>query len=159
MTENTNAAADRSAAASDWELKHLAHERLQTELQPANKTALFDALAASGVTVVLITFDGCGDSGQIEDIEVKAGDSVVAMPSGEIEIASAEWGQAEPSRSMTSIPDAIEAFAYDLLRETHEGWENNDGAYGDFTFDVTERIITLEYNERYMQSDHSQHVF
>jgi len=97
MTENTNAAADRSAAASDWELKHLAQERLQTELQPANKTALFDALAASGVTVVLVTFDGCGDSGQIEDIEVKAGDSVVAIPSGEIEIASAEWGQAEPS--------------------------------------------------------------
>jgi hypothetical protein len=47
MTENTNAAADRSAAASDWELKHLAQERLQTELQPANRTALFDALAAS----------------------------------------------------------------------------------------------------------------
>ncbi len=159
MTETTNAAADLSAAASDWELKCLARAQLQAELQPANKTALFDALAAAGVTIVLVTFDGYSDSGQIEDIEVKAGDSVVGMPSGEIEIASAEWGQAEPRRSMTSIRDVIETFAYDLLGQTHEGWENNDGAYGDFTFDVAERTITLEYNERYVASDHSQHVF
>ena len=31
---------------------------------------------------------------------------------------------------------------------THDGWENSDGAYGDFTFDVAERTITLDYNER-----------
>ena len=36
---------------------------------------------------------------------------------------------------------------------------DNDGAYGEYTFDVTERTITLDYNERHMESDHSMHVF
>ncbi len=49
--------------------------------------------------------------------------------------------------------------AYDFLEETHDGWENSDGAYGDFIFDVAERTITLDYNERHMESDYSQHVF
>jgi hypothetical protein len=54
---------------------------------------------------------------------------------------------------------SIERLAYHLLERTHCGWENNDGAYGDFTFDVAERTITLDYNERYTASEYSQHVF
>ena len=126
---------------------------------PQNQAALFDALAAAGVTLIVVTFDGYGNSGQIENIEVKAGDAVVAMPAGEVEIAEAIWDQPEPSRSTVSIADAIERLAYDLLERTHCGWENNDGAYGDFTFDVAERTITLDYNERYTASEYSQHVF
>ncbi|MGA8499789.1 MAG: DUF6878 family protein [Xanthobacteraceae bacterium] len=64
-----------------------------------------------------------------------------------------------PPLSPVSIADAIERLAYDLLERTHCGWENNDGAYGDFTFDVAERTITLDYNERYTASEYSQHVF
>ena len=35
-----------------------------------------------------------------------------------------------------------------ILEQTHGGWENNDGAYGEFTFDVAERTIKLDFNER-----------
>jgi len=90
---------------------------------------------------------------------VKAGDTVVAMPECTIEIAEAVWDQAEPNRTTISIAEVIERLVYDLLTDTHCGWENNDGAYGDFTFDVAERTITLDYNERYTASDYSQHVF
>jgi hypothetical protein len=159
MTEIPSITLNPAATASDWETKRLAHERLHAELQPGNKAALFDALAAAGVTLIVAAFDGYGDSGQIENVEVKAGDTVVDMPGGEIEIATAVWDQAEPDRSMASIRDVIEVFVYDLLGQTHDGWENSDGAYGDFTFDVAERTITLDYNERYMESDYSQHVF
>ena len=72
---------------------------------------------------------------------------------------AAVWGHAEPERTVMSIRDAIERLAYDFLEETHDGWENSDGAYGDFIFDVAERTITLDYNERHMESDYSQHVF
>ena len=58
-----------------------------------------------------------------------------------------------------SVRDAIERLAYDFLEVTHDGWENSDGAHGDFIFDVAERAITLDYNERHMESDYSQHVF
>ena len=116
-------------------------------------------LAAAGVTVVVVTFDGYGDSGQIENIEAKADDEVAALPSGEVEITSAVWGEAELDRTTMTVRDAIERLAYDFLQEAHDGWENSDGAYGDFTFDVAERTITLDYNERHMESDYSQHVF
>lgn len=57
------------------------------------------------------------------------------------------------------MKEAIERLAYDFLEETHGGWENNEGAYGDFLFDVTERTITLNYNERIDTSEYTQHVF
>ena len=78
---------------------------------------------------------------------------------GNVEIAAAVWGHTEPERAAMSVRDAIERLAYDFLEETHDGWENSHGAYGDFIFDVAERTITLDYNERYMQSEYSQHVF
>jgi hypothetical protein len=81
------------------------------------------------------------------------------MPQAEIEIARAEWGKSAPERSLVSIADAIEQLAYDILVDTHGSWPDNDGAYGDFTFDVAARTITLDYNERYTDSEYSQHVF
>ena len=38
--------------------------------------------------------------------------------------------------------------AFDFLSDTHGGWENNDGAYGEFCFDAAARCIHLEFNER-----------
>ena len=49
--------------------------------------------------------------------------------------------------------------AYDFLEEVHDGWENEDGAYGEFVFDVGERTIRLEYNERVMTTSYSEHEF
>ncbi len=147
------------SAPSDWETKRAAQDRLHAQLQPLNKAALFEALATAGVTLVVVSFDGYGDSGQIENVEVKAGDTVVPMPECTIEIGEAVWDQPEPNRTAISIAGVIERLVYDLLTDTHCGWENNDGAYGDFTFDVAERTITLDYNERYTASDYSQHVF
>ena len=137
MIDTFDTATDTSAA-HDWDAKRAVQDRLHAELQPQNQAALFDALAAAGVTLIVVTFDGYGDSGQIENIEAKAGDAAVAMSAGEVEIAEAIWDRPEPSRSTVSIAAAIERLAYDLLERTHCGWENNDGAYGDFTFDVAE---------------------
>ena len=144
------------AAWDRQEREHIAHA---DDLLPANKTALFDALAASNITAVVVTFDGYGDSGQIENIEAKAGDEIVTLPHGAIEIARPVWGSNDIDRPSLSIHDAIEALVYSFLGQTHDGWENSDGAYGDFTFDVADRTITLDYNERRMESDYSHHVF
>ncbi len=78
---------------------------------------------------------------------------------GTIPISRAYWGAAEAEHSDCNLRDAVEALAYALLEETHGGWENNEGAYGEFTFAVAARTITLDYNERHMESDYSQHVF
>ena len=144
---------------ADWDRQEREHTNRADELLPANKTALFDALTAANITIVVATFDGCGDSGQIENIEVKNGDEIVTLPAGAIAIARPVWGSSEIDRQSLSIHDAIEALAYSFLGQTHGGWENSDGAYGNFIFDVAERTITLDYNERHMESDYSQHVF
>ena len=62
-------------------------------------------------------------------------------------------------RSTHSLSDAIETLIYAFLEKTHSGWENDGGAYGDFTFDVENRTITLDYNERHTESDYSCHTF
>jgi hypothetical protein len=39
--------------------------------RPANKAVVFAALAGTGVATVAVSFDGYGDSGQIESIEAR----------------------------------------------------------------------------------------
>ncbi|MGH7077777.1 MAG: DUF6878 family protein [Acetobacteraceae bacterium] len=143
--------------------RYLAQDRAHAEraeaLRPANKATLFDALAQVGITSVLVRFDGEGDSGQIEEIDALCGETPAELPSDEITIAEPVWGSPEVRRVTLSVRDAIETLAFNLLEETHGGWENGDGAYGDFTFDVAELTITLACNERRMESDYSEHVF
>jgi hypothetical protein len=143
----------------DWAEKDCQHTALAEAIRPANKAALFEALASADVTTVLVGFDGYGDSGQIESIEARSGANAVDLPDAQVEIARACWGNSEIERSAFSIRDAIEQLAYDFLEETHDGWENNEGAYGEFTFNVAKRAITLDYNERISDAVHSQLVF
>jgi len=131
--------------------------RRSNEVLPGNKTVLFDALAAAGITSVIVEFDGYGDSGQIENIVAKANDAAAELPDERIEIFDPMWGSAELEKQTVTVREAIETLAYAFLRQTHAGWENNDGAYGDFTFDVTTRVISLDYNERYTSSEHYTH--
>ncbi|OWJ77411.1 hypothetical protein CDV52_11755 [Haematobacter missouriensis] len=128
-------------------------------VRPDNKTALFDALAAAGITLVTVTFDGSGDSGQIEDITAQSDDRTVDLPQGEITIATVAWGTDKVTAISMGVEAAIEQLAYDFLSETHGGWENNDGAYGEFSFDVAARTITLDYNERYTATEFYSHEF
>ncbi len=71
MTELLSIAPTLAAPVPDWEIKRAEHERRDAELRPVNKTAVFDALAAAGITIVVVAFDGYGDSGQIENVEAK----------------------------------------------------------------------------------------
>jgi hypothetical protein len=159
MTDNFETTPKTGLAQSDWQAKYLAYVKRCAEVLPGNKAALFDALAVAGVTHVLVCFDGCGDSGQIEYVEAKAGDQTVAMPDADIEIVRAVWDEPEPQQTMLSVAAAVEQLVYDFLAETHDGWENNDGACGEFTFDVAARTIRLDFNQRYSASEHSQHIF
>ena len=157
---STTEPTDLSVSPSDpWQQQERELARIASEVLPTNKTALFDALAAAGITTVVVTFDGYGDSGQIETIAANAGDDVIPLPKVQIEIASAVWGSARIERQTRPAEKAIETLVYDVLNQAYGGWENKDGAYGEYTFDVAEQTITLDYNERHMESDHSMHVF
>lgn len=58
-----------------------------------------------------------------------------------------------------NLYDALETLAYHWLEDEHGGWENNEGAYGDFVVHVEEMMLTLEHNQRIMEVDTSSHTF
>jgi hypothetical protein len=140
-----------------FDQKHREYARRTEHIRVANKIVLFDSLAAAGIETVTVLFDGYGDSGQIERIDVEPGEGTIPLPSDRIEIGRAIWESPEIERQTLTVREAIEALVYDLLRQTHSGWEINDGAYGEFIFDVAERTIKLDYNERYTSSEHFSH--
>jgi len=129
--------------------------RRQSEANEVNQRVIFDALAALGIERLEISFDGCGDSGQIEDITVIGGSGVL---SGDLTIEFAPWDGANQSRKCP-LAEAVEDLCYGLLKREHEGWEINDGAFGSFAFDVAKREIELEFNGRYTDYETSTHTF
>ena len=127
-------------------------------LRPANKAAILDALAAGGVTQVVVSFDGYGDSGQIEDIVARAGDAEAALPAAVVQLSAPAWGCDHVETRTKPLADAIEQFVYDTLSDLHPGWENSDGASGTFTFDVAARTVTLDHGDRYIAVETTTHI-
>jgi hypothetical protein len=153
MTDAIQPAIDMAAIMqrySQWEAD-------AAKLVPENKAQLFARLASAGITLVTVTFDGYGDSGQIEDVAAFIGDQPVELPGGTVEVKRLDHGADLPVVNCLSSSEVVESLAYDLLRQTHCGWENNDGAYGEFTFDVIAGTITLDYNERFTSSENYAH--
>lgn len=100
-------------------------------LRPGNKDRLFDGLMAAGITHVTVTFDGAGDSGQIESTGAWSGETAVDFATTEIEYAALTWNSPEVEMRCLSLEDVVEQRAYDPLSDTHGGWENNYGAWGE----------------------------
>jgi hypothetical protein len=108
-------------------------ESREAALHPANKEVLFDGLLHAGIAYVIVSFDGSGDSGQIEDIDAHngEGESVPLLPA-RIVFRSVDWLSHETIERQMTLEKVIEQMAYDFLSCSHGGWENNDGANGEF---------------------------
>ena len=76
MSETSDTDAKPIPPLSEWEMLSALRIQLEVEIFQTNKVTLFSALERAGVTKIVITFDGYGDSGQIEDVQAKAGDDV-----------------------------------------------------------------------------------
>lgn len=125
-----------------------------TEANERNKVRLFDALNAANISAVSVTFDGEGDSGQITDVTAYTGAAQAELPATPLTIEAVSWGaDAAHEAEAETLQSAIEDLCYAYLSQQHGGWENNDGAFGEFTIDVTKRTIELEFNGRF--SDYS----
>ena len=143
----------------DFLQRYAEYEKRDADLHPANKASLLAALRDAGITTVVVTFDGYGDSGQIENIEARNGDDPAEIPATPVEIARLDFHATEPERLTEPLGEAIETLAYAFLEQTHGGWENNEGAFGEFVFDVAGETITLDYNERIETSENYTHEY
>lgn len=159
MTDTSKSPVAMTAEFTDYLAQAAARDRLEAELLPANKTAIFDALTSAGIVSVVVFFDGGGDSGQIESIDARDAAGEVSLPDISVEMVSPSYSDASIDRQALPLYLAIETMAYDLLRSSYCGWENNDGAYGEFSFDVAGRGISLDFNGRYVAVESSSHEF
>ena len=122
---------------------------------------LFDTLAQTKVSSIEVSFEGCGDSGQIESVDYTDSkgkgideaylDKVIVK--GSAKTSYHKWDEKKKEMVLTearegNIREIIEEICYDKLGASHGGWEINEGSYGTFLFDVAGRKVTLEYNER-----------
>lgn len=151
---------DTSPNFQAYEAQLAAVRALDAEIAPDNRAALFDALAAADIHTVVVAFDGYGDSGQIESVEAFGADNeTLSLPAEPILFRQVAFHSATVEQQIQPVREVIESMAYDFLGQTHGGWEDNDGAYGEFTFSVAQRSIELDYNERYTASDYHHHEF
>jgi hypothetical protein len=134
---------------NDFVSQYQRHLESATTANAANKATVFGALTAADITRVAVTFNGEGDSGQIEDVTAYRNDASCDLPSDPISMLDISWGVSEPKTIPMSPYDAIETLCYDYLSQEYGGWENNDGAFGEFTLHVADRRIQLDFSARY----------
>lgn len=128
------------------------------EIRARNKAIVFDALANAGIHCVTVGYEGSGDSGQIQDVEAwSTANERMPIPADlRIHLVSENPDHA---RAPQSLEAAVESVAWDYLDDLYFGWENNDGAFGTFVFDVAARTVKLEHNERYTEVNMTSHEF
>jgi hypothetical protein len=100
-----------------------------------------------------------GDSGQINGVSALAADQPADLPATRLTLQQIRWGQTESTPSEFALEGGIEALCYDYLEQEHDGWENNDGGYGEFIIDVAQRTISLEFCQRYSDYTKYSHRF
>jgi hypothetical protein len=147
------------ADADNFDKRYKQYEEAQNKANELNKAAVFDVLAESGIQYVSVDFEGEGDDGQIEEVNASKNDQPVAMPESSLPFHVVAWGSETITSTTTPLSEAIERLCYDYLSQEHGGWENNDGGYGNFTFDVAARTINLDFNARYSDSTRHYHTF
>lgn len=119
---------------------------------------VFGALSAAGITRVSVDFDGQGESGQIHGAAAYAGDTTVDFPAITVSLHRAQSEREELITRNMTLRDA-EELCYGYLEQEHGGWENNDGAFGEFRFHVPERRIELDFYGRFSDYTHHHHAF
>jgi hypothetical protein len=99
-------------------------------------------LLEAGVEHVHINYDGCGDSGFIENITYTDGKGSAVDLAGKLAMTEKQ----------------LKDLFYDLTQARHPGWENNDGAFGEFNWDLTEEdALTHTHNDRFTDYDTTEH--
>jgi hypothetical protein len=120
---------------SSFSLEEYYRERLENLRRRLPEAA--EQLKTAGVARVYIQYDGCGDSGQIESCDFFDADQ---KP---VELAS----------DVGITQEGLTDLFYDLLETRHGGWENNDGACGDFEWDLLADHLIHVHNARFTDCD------
>lgn len=135
-----------------------------------NKEIIFDLMKERGISSITASFNGEGDSGQIDDIfvgletESTTKSPFLNEPLEGMKISNGlRWSSTGPEviykEGPCKVRELIESVCYSILEQEYSGWENNDGGYGSFMFDSDVRTVALEMNTRYTEVSTESKVF
>lgn len=109
-------------------------------------TSLMLQLADMGVRGIKIHYDGSGDSGAIEDV-VYTTKEYEAPEELEDELETYGEGSLRLAELDSGLYSQIETFAYDLLNDI-EDWWNNEGGFGNLCIMVPSGKYIINNNVR-----------
>lgn len=126
----------------------------------STKDSLMPILNSLGIHYVVISYNGYGDSGQIEDIAVygpgrKAPPDDTYDDDCRIEIPDAVVTL--PEATGQKLKQFLDDYGWRLAYDTNPGFENNEGGQGTILIDVDERRITIEHGNNYVEVHTSTH--
>jgi len=114
----------------------------------------------------VVTYDGYGDSGQIEDVTLlwhdeykqdrdandldRLMEQLIEFPFMHAVYSETKWHYhvTTPTHPVSHI---IESLAEEALETHYGGWENNDGAFGGITLDFKKMSLEIKHSERYTE--------
>ena len=97
-------------------------------------------LAVVGVAVVTAGYSGCGDSGQFDEFTFLT-----------------ESGADVSDQVPAEVRAEVETLLYDTLELRHGGWENNDGAEGEFQWTLAGNQFEHTHRSFYTECDTTEH--
>lgn len=132
------------------DLSHGYYDQLVSERRKrieSSKLVLIKSLSTAGVARLVVKYDGEGDSGQVESIDALDAERKSVDIHGPSFI---EIGKDENRREYSNLAGFVESFFWDLLGSYHDGFENNDGGFGEVIIDVTAGTVTLDHYDRFV---------
>lgn len=145
---------DIEAVMADFAVRQAERQTPVVEEIQQLKTVILPRLQEAGIVRVEIRFDGCGDSGAVEEcICLDAAGASIACPDVTLQEAGAHTAVVAGSEEVPSLGQALEQLTYLALERHHPGWEINDGACGELVIDVPEATFVLDCSLRFTATD------
>ena len=145
---------DIEAVMADFAVRQAERQTQVVEEIQQLKTVILPRLEEAGIARVEIRFDGCGDSGAVEEcVCLDAAGTAITCPDVTLQEGEADTADGAGSEELQSLGQALEQLTYLALERHHPGWEINDGACGDLVIDVAEATFVLDCSLRFTATD------
>lgn len=145
---------DIEAVMADFAVRQAERQMQVAEEIQQLKVAILPRLQDAGIARVEIRFDGCGDSGAVEECAcLDAAGAGIPCPDVTLLEGEADSVDRTGSREPQSLGQALEQLTYLALERHHPGWEINDGACGELVIDVAEATFVLDCSMRFIATD------
>ena len=111
------------------------------------KTTLLTQLNLLGAKKVVVTFQGGGDDGQIEEVFMTDNNNAyIDIPNDMIAWTTLTYGDQQSEQRQTKLVDALEDLCSRALDNTGLDWYNNDGGQGNLEINFKDNPPSIKLN-------------